>query len=234
MMKQFKFFCLFFILTLSTAAQADFSLINFGQKHWPDIPYPDDSRVVTAGDNMKVNGIPTRIYLAQIQRSMDDSIRFYQQNLRYEFLLKTLPNQETMLSFPSNDGYFTTIRLRMQTSNTTVATVTISDLHINRQPAFVPYEFDLPLDAKVISDVESIDDNKQARHLLLASPYDSQSVKQELTERLAAAGYRPARLPPQKDDDMEIMEFQGQDKHARMVLRPRGEHTMADILTIHE
>lgn len=198
---------------------------------WPKIPFPENSRVESIGEQVRLNGVPMRMFQAHLQGDLDQVIRFYRAQLGPKLAEEHLPGGERILAQGSGD-YFITLRIRPLADKTSLALISISDARAAKAAANRPLGFGLPADSSVLSDLESTDAGKRSRQLVFYNHYDLETNRQSIARELLARGYRPDRIPDQRKQDSAVMYFQGDKREARLSLVRKDGQTQAVLITI--
>lgn len=204
----------------------------FAWAEWPDLQFPPDARVSVLGDNMKVDGVPVRIYGVQFYQSMNEMKSFY------KFELQKV-NTAQPLERPANNGgvmlaqfdqrYIYNVHLARQTSNSSSGTIAIYDVRETRE---TPLEILLPAGASVLSDIESIDRGKYSRHMQIAYTGQYEFFKDELLRSMASKQYHVEADSHQKKGNSEEYLFLGPKRDARLILMNKGNSTYVELTTI--
>ena len=198
---------------------------------WPEIPFPDGARAESIGDNVRLNGVPMRMYQVHLMQSAEQAIRYYRDRLGPKLAEEPLPGGERILA-QARGGYFITLRIRPSAENTSMALVSISDARAAKEAANRPLGFNLPADSRVLSDMESTDAGKRSRQLVFHNRLDLNTNRDSLARELRARGYRPDSIPSQKKPGSEVLYFQGDKREAQLTLVRRDGLTQAVLTTI--
>lgn len=219
------------IILLAIFAHWPFSV---SATNWPDFPVPDDARLGKTGDRIEMNGVPMKIYGVEFYQHFDDMVRFY----RFELdRLSTTPvaeiptrdNNGIMLF--QNDGRFSySVSLTPQTSNSTAGMIAITDLNGTKKE---PYEFQLPMESVVMSDIESWDYGKKARQLNIVHRGEYDLFRDAMIEALASSSYALEPDMYHQKNGRETFFFKGPQREARLVLTHKGNFSFAELITVH-
>lgn len=198
---------------------------------WPEIPFPENSRVESIGEQVRLNGVPMRMFQAHLQGGADQTLRFYRGQLGPKLAEELLPSGERILAQGRGD-YFITLRIRPLPDKTSMVLISISDARAAKAAANRPLGFGLPADSSVLSDMESTDAGKRSRQLVFFNHHDLETNRQSIARELLTRGYRPDSMPGQRKQDSAVMYFQGDKREARLSLVRKDGLTQAVLITI--
>lgn len=198
---------------------------------WPDIPYPWGTKTESIGEKVRLNGVPMRMHQVTFNQSAKETVRFYRERLGPKLAEEKLPGGERILAQGKGD-YFITLRIRPASGNTSMALVSVSDMRAAKEAAGRPLGFILPVDSRVLSDMESTDAGKQSRHLVFQNRLGIDTNRASLARELQVRGYRPDATPSRRTPDAEVLYFQGDKREAQLTLVHRDGLTQAVLTTI--
>ncbi len=198
---------------------------------WPEIPFPEGARVEAIGEQVRLNGVPMRMFQVQLKQDTEQSIHFYRDRLGPKLAEQPLMGGESILSQARGD-YFITLRIRPVAGNASMALVSISDVRAAKEMVNRPLGFNLPAESRVLSDMESTDAGKRSRQLVFNNRLDLDTNRDSLVRELLARGYRPDNIPSQKKPDAEVWYFQGDKREAQLTLVRRNGLTQSVLTTI--
>lgn len=198
---------------------------------WPDIPFPQGTKIESIGEQVRLNGVPMRMHRLHLKESAEKSIRFYRDRLGPRLAEQALPGGERILS-QSRGNFFITLRIRPLTGSESMALVSVSDVRAAKEAANRALGFNLPADSHVLSDLESTDAGKRSRQLVFHNRLDLETNRNSLARELVARGFLPDNIPSQKKMDTEVLYFQGDGREAQLTLVRRDGVTQAVLTTI--
>ncbi len=199
---------------------------------WPTISNPDDARVESIGEQIRLNGVPMRIHRVLSARSRDDLVEFYRTNLGRRHA-EASAGDAVVLSQERGD-YFVTVMLRALAPHTTEALVAVSDMAEARRAAGRPLGFVLPADSDLLSDMESVDGNRQARQLVFANRLSLDANRDFLTRELASRDLWPDGPPLQDAAGRYAGLYRGSRGEAQLTLVRADEQTHVVLTLIHD
>ncbi len=208
-------------------------LPGLAQAEWPEFPFPDNARVATLGDNLRVNGVPMRYYGMQFQRSYEWVKEYYRIELERMAGREPIvvPAEGGGIAYFVKDGrYHYSVHLSPQTLNSSMGSVSISDSELIHHQA---YEFEFPMDTEVLSDIESNDSGKYSRHFSLKSSLDYQFFQEEMLRILVDAKYYPDVGLYKKSESGEVFYFSGPKREARLTISRDQGVVVAELILMH-
>lgn len=173
---------LFGLLALSSAGAAE---------PWPEIPSPPKAKVQWVADNMRVNGVPTRVMQFQSQEGRNDIVEYYRAFWSGGYPTKpsvTALGASTVIS-QRHGPYFMTVKVEDASGGSSHGLIAVSRVGGSKVELNAG---DLPLmpGAKVVSVVESSDPGKHNREVVVLSRQTPQSVLQFYQSFYENAGWR--------------------------------------------
>lgn len=198
---------------------------------WPEIPFPEGARVEAIGEEVRLNGVPMRMFQVQLKQDSEQAFRFYRDRLGPRLAEQPLMRGERILSQARGD-YFITLRIRPAAGDTSMALVSISDVRAAKEAANRPLGFSLPAESRVLSDMESTDAGKRSRQLVFNNRLDLETNRDALARELLVRGFRPDSIPSQKKPGSEVWYFQGDKREAQLTLVRKDGLTQAVLTTI--
>lgn len=198
---------------------------------WPEIPFPEGTKIESIGEQVRLNGVPMRMHRLHLKVNAEKSIRFYRDHLGPRLAEQALPGGERILSQGRGD-YFLTLRIRPISERASMALISVSDVRAAKEAANRPLGFNLPADTRVLSDLESTDAGKRSRQLVFRNRLDLETNRQSLARELLARGFQPVNTPSRKKPDSQVIYFQGDRREAQLTLARRDGLTQAVLTTI--
>lgn len=198
---------------------------------WPEIPFPEGTKIESIGEQVRLNGVPMRMHRLHLKESAENSIRFYRDRLGPRLAEQALPGGERILSQGRGD-YFITLRIRPVSGSASMALVSVSDVRAAKAAANRALGFNLPADSRVLSDLESTDAGKHSRQLVFHNRLDLETNRHSLARELRARGFQPDNTPSRKIKNSEVLYFRGDRREAQLTLVRRDGLTQAVLTTI--
>jgi hypothetical protein len=193
---------------------------------WPQVELPDGARADSIGDDMRLNGVPTRILRFSSAQEPAAVLDFF----RGRWGTRRVENSvgpHRLLGRREGD-YFITVRVQAH-GRGTAGLVSVADLragsHARQRPAGVP----LPADSVVLSDLESVDGARRARQLVVANAAGSPANAAFFESRLADKGLRLQRR--EGSGARQTLWFDGEGREAMLVLSQQAKASHA-VLTL--
>lgn len=197
---------------------------------WPDIPFPDDARVESVGDQVRLNGIPMRMHRVLSRKPPNDLLGFYREALGTRHAEQRLPDSRVLSQ--ERNHFFITVRLRPLSVNLTEVLVSMSDLQAARNSVNRPLGFKLPADSAVLSDMESTDAGKRSRQLVASNRHAIPTNLDAFSRELAARGMHPDGPPLHKSASEHVQLYKGDKREAQLTLVRREGETGVVLTTI--
>lgn len=197
---------------------------------WPSLPYPDKAKVETIGEQMRLNGVPMRMYRVLSGQNVEHTLDFYKKALgakvaEAEFYGAHILSQE-------RGNYFITVKVSRLNANLTEILLSISDGHASNAAGGMPLGFVLPSDSELLSDMESLDDGKNSRQLIFNNTHSMQANADFITKVLQDKGYAlQPKLAIKNAKSMSLM-FEGNKREARLVVSQDEDGSNAVLTTI--
>jgi hypothetical protein len=192
-MKYWLFICVSLLLAFTTPVLGQ--VFTKASTPWPLIPDPPKAKVEWVSEDMRVNGVPTKILHFDSQASKEEVVNYY------EAYWKKTPAPDNAPSAPAvalsgkettvgrmHGPFYMMVRVKAKDSGSegTISTALLlgSDvgLHVLPIPA--------PDNAKAVSVVEAADFGKQNKQVLLVSESSVQSVRNFYDNHLSTRGWK--------------------------------------------
>lgn len=201
----------------------------FGYADWPSLPFPDGAEVESVGENVRLNGVPMRMYRVLSDDGVASILSFYRDALGPNHA-EARVHQVSILSQMQGD-YFISVRVKQAGSNSTETLLAISH-DDGRQQKGLPLGFTLPAGSELLSDMESTDNGKLARQLIFTNHLSMDANSDFMQAMLQEKGYRLQPTYTQNETDRLTMMFDGKEREALVVLTRIGQKTNVVMTTI--
>lgn len=198
---------------------------------WPEIPFPTGARIEAIGEQVRLNGIPMRMYRVLSGQRPKELIGFYRNVLGERHAESRAPGSHILSQARGN--YFITVKVAPLSANLTEVLVSTSDTLEAKRAANRPLGFGLPADSVVLSDMESIDGGKRSRQLVVNNNHAVETNLQAFTRELGARGLRPDSQPLLKSESEYVQLFKGDKREAQLALIRKGGQTHIVLTTIY-
>jgi hypothetical protein len=198
---------------------------------WPEMPRPAHARVESLGDQIRMNGVPMRMYRVTVPQGAEGLVGFYRDWLGPKRAETELLG-DTVLS-QGRGTHFITVRVHALARDRAVALVSISDASAGRQGT-AGSGIRLPAGTALLSDMESVDGGRSARHLVGQNQMDLRTNLNALEKELTRRGYRPEEQEYQGAEASLVRLYRGDRREARLVLTRRDATTFIELTTLNE
>jgi len=158
---------------------------------WPQIPSPPRARVQWVGDNMRVNGVPTRIQQFQSRAGRTEVVEYYREYWSGGYPTKPSikPLGAATVISQKHGPYFMTVKVEDGPGGASQGLISVSRMAGSRVE-FNPGSLPLMPGAKVVSVVESSDPGKTSREVVVLGSQPPQSVLQFYQGSYGDGGWR--------------------------------------------
>lgn len=156
----------------------------------PTPPIMEGTRAAPLAPSIKVNGVPTVIYLFESDQPLDTLVGFYRRRFGPHHVERRLAGW--LLLARQEGELFYTVRLRA-TSRGTQGTASVLSLKDALAAYGRPLGFRLPPGSEVVSDVETTDPGKRARLLAVTNDLSLQANLDHFKAQLMQRGFAPQR-----------------------------------------
>lgn len=197
---------------------------------WPQIGFPQGAQVEAIGDQVRLNGIPMRMYRVVSKQSPLDLVDFYRSEMGVRRAERRL-SDSVILSQERGD-YFITVKVRALSAKVTEVLVSASDMVEAKRAAHRSLGFGLPADSVVLSDMESVDAGKRSRQLVINNSHALDTNVVALTQELASRGLQPDGAPERHTDSEHVQMFKGAQQEARLTVVRRAGKAHIVLTTI--
>lgn len=198
---------------------------------WPQLPAPPGARVEPIGTDVRLNGIPMRMQRVLSAQPLRELTRHYRDALGPHHAFERLPDR--LILSQGRDDYFITVSMRPLAPGLTEALVAVADAREARQGTGRPLGLRLPADSTVLSDMESVDDGKRSRQLVLSNTHAIPTNLDAIARELALRGMRPDGPPLRQSESVHAQLFKGGGREAQLSL-VRRESATEIVLTMIE
>lgn len=203
---------------------------TFSYAEWPSLPFPSDAKVEAIGNNVRLNGVPMRMYRLLSRQNVEGMMDFYRGALGLDYV-EAKVHRVKMLSQMRGD-YFITVRVVPLETNMTETLIAISDGSASQSNQDMPLGFVLPAGSILLSDMESLDIGKSSRQLIFNNQHSMQANQDFLVAALQAKGYKlQTQYTQQKTNSLSLM-FDGYQREAMVVVTRDAEKTNVVMTTI--
>lgn len=204
-------------------------LSKVGYADWPSLPFPDGAKVEGIGENVRLNGVPMRMYRVLSDQGVASILSFYRDALGPEHAEASV-HQVSILS-QMQGAYFISVRVKQAGPKVTETLLAISH-DDGRQQAGLPLGFTLPAGSELLSDMESTDNGKHARQLIFTNHLSMDANSDFMQAMLKEKGYRLQPTYTRDQAERLSMMFDGKEREAIVVLTRIGQKTNVVMTTI--
>ncbi len=216
------------------------SCVSVAWADWPKLPFPRGAKVEGVGENVRLNGVPMRMYRVLSQDSTEVVLDFYRTALGEEYKevqirrkLATGDYFYTKILSQLKDEYLTTVRVNRVGPELTEALVAISDGRAPESTRELPLGFNLPPETEALSDMESVDAGKYSRQLVFRNAHSIQVNEYFLIDMLQAKGYHSQpKLRRATENSVSLM-FVGDAREAMVTLNNIKGGTSVVMTTVN-
>jgi hypothetical protein len=187
-----------------------------GFADWPKLPFPDGAKVVTIGEQVRLNGMPMKMYQVFSSKDIETTKQYYKTLLGSKHA-ETAVAHGVVLSQVKQD-YLITVRMTPINENLTEALVSIGDLKAANGNKNRPLGIGLPAGSRVASDMESTDQGKNSRQLVYINQHPLESNASHLINMLAMKGYQLEPDHSRSTLDSKTLSFEGEKREASAVI----------------
>lgn len=188
---------------------------------WPQLPAPPNARLEPVGTEVRLNGIPMHMQRVLTAQAAAEVARHYRDALGSRHASERLPDR-LVLSQGRGD-YFISVSIRPLAPGLTEALVSVADAREARRAAGRPLGFRLPADTTVLSDMESVDDGKRSRQLVLSNAHTIPANLRAISRELALRGMRPDGPPLRTTGSEHAQLFKGDGREAQLTVLRRDD-----------
>jgi hypothetical protein len=183
---------------------------------WPRLPFPDGAEVETIGEQVRLNGMPMKMYQIFTSKNLDAIKQFYKVALG-EKNTETKVAHGLVLS-QVKDNYLITVRMTPLNANLTEVLLSIGDMKAANDNKNRPLGLRLPSDSRVASDMESVDRGKNSRQLVYVNRHSLEVNANYLINMLAMKGYKLEPMHSSDTSESKTLSFDGNKKEASAVI----------------
>ncbi|HUI60948.1 MAG TPA: hypothetical protein VLX90_12025 [Steroidobacteraceae bacterium] len=178
--------------TLAFLAALFLTSVVQASEPWPEIPSPPKARVEWVGDNMRVNGVPTRIMEFQSKSSRDEIVEYYRAYWTgaYPKNPSIKPLGEATVISQWHGPYLMTVKVEDAGDATSQGLIAVSRV-AGSKASLDAGSLPLMPGARVISVIESDDPGKHSREVVVLNPQPPQSVLQFYQTSYENGGWQP-------------------------------------------
>jgi hypothetical protein len=209
------------LLTLSALAHAG----------WPELPFPPGARVESLGEQARQNGVRIRRYEADIGRGAKDVVGFYRDKLGHSVAEQSILGDRILNQVSGN--YFITIRVRPVSGTQSQVLASVSDTSEAHQAAYRGPDIELPPDSSILSDMASVDAEKNSRQLIILNRCGLKTNLRVFGKELARRGLRPSPVRYWAVGRSIVQLYEGDKCEARLSLVRKDGVTRIVLVTIH-
>jgi hypothetical protein len=201
----------------------------FSYADWPSLPFPDGAKVEGVGEDVRLNGVPMRMYRVLSDEGVANILSFYRDALGPDHAEASV-HQVSILSQMQGE-YFISVRVKQAGPNVTETLLAISHAD-GRQQTGLPLGFTLPAGSELLSDMESTDNGKHARQLIFTNHLSMDANSDFMQAMLKEKGYRLQPTYTKDQTERLSMMFDGKEREAIVVLTRIGQKTNIVMTTI--
>lgn len=176
---------------------------------WPEFPVPDEAKVVIVGEEMDINGLPTRIWELSSSRGPEEILGYYRQEWRNPavpdgpgYIEKEAGDWQILSR--SEEPYFYTVQVTEAAMGSSFGFLAVSmpmEL-VNHEPD----EFARPAGSEILLDLASDDAGKGGRVVQFKNSQSIEANYRFYRKRYTAKGWQElSQLPPDIDKAMLLM-----------------------------
>ncbi len=155
---------------------------------WPILAAPRGARIEDVGEQIQLNGYPTRIQHLILRESEAEAIAYYRRALGPQVILREL-GAATALATP-RAPYFITVRINSGQGGTAEAFVMVTKLDAaTRSAATSVRDLPLPAGSQIISVTESADGERRARTVVALHPVALAAAADAIERTLRDRGF---------------------------------------------
>lgn len=201
---------------------------------WPALAAPENARVVSVAESMKLNGFPTKIRRFSVDASVDDVLQRY----RSEWGKLRVENEVgpfRVIGRQQGD-YYMSVQVRALDAKRAEGYLAITDIRAGYDNRNRPLGYSLPAESSLLSDMEAEDLGRASRHLTLTNRHSVDTNAQFFKDQLAARALHLEReAGTGKDGDpSRTLFFRGAGREAIVVISKRANDTVVVLNTISD
>ncbi len=189
---------------------------------WPDFPTIPKAKLSWVGDDMRVNGLPTKILTFDSEESREAVIA----NVSAQWRASRRPASEAIVAAKiigkdltlgrPHGPFFMLVRAKSAGQNNSQGTISISQI-LGVEPKLDASSVFVPSDARALSVVESADLGKKSKQVLFSSEMSLISIKQYYSWKMNAEGWTPLQVQDSSisqgaESDGFVVMFQKENK----------------------
>ncbi|HJV76632.1 MAG TPA: hypothetical protein VJ654_20630 [Noviherbaspirillum sp.] len=198
----------------------------FGASAWPTVNSPEPT--VAVAQQMTLNGIPMRIQAFASKRSIGDIVEFYRRDWGNKHVENKLKNV-TVLGRATGE-FYTTVQVTPAQGGSRVV---IAVSHLGGAATRAPVrEFQAPITARLLSDMESSDAGKSSRHTVFTNNHSLELNRHRLIEVMEGKGYSLEQEGVADSAHGTALFFRGAGKEAIAVISRAGSETAVVLNTV--
>ncbi|NTV93984.1 MAG: hypothetical protein HGA75_01020 [Thiobacillus sp.] len=197
---------------------------------WPEVPFPPDARIESLGEQIRLNGVPMRMYRVFHGENAGRVATRYRDWLGPRLAESRLLG-DRVLSQGRGD-HFITVRIHPLSDTDAMALVSIGDVRAARQSADRVPGFRLPPESTVLTDLESVDGGRSSRQLVGQNRIGLKTNLRLIEAELARRGYRPDPVAAPDGTGSIVRLYGGAGREARLVLMHEDGLTRIVLTTI--
>ena len=176
---------------------------------WPEFPSPEDSRLRVVGEDLSINGLPTRIWELSSPKAPEEILAYYQEQWQQPvapgapgFLEQTVG--EWQIISRAEEPYLYTVQVAEAAVGTTFGFLSVSQpLQLEGHK---PEAFAKPAGSEVLLDLASDDQGKRGRVVQFKNRQSIESNYQFYKKRYLAKGWvELSQLPPDRNKALLLM-----------------------------
>lgn len=215
-----KIICFFAFIVCSASCLAE----------WPSLPIPENSRASSIGENVTLNGVPMRMHRIVSKENTLKLEKFYQQYFGVNHTKTEMPNGVVLAQ--ADHQYFTTVRILPMNNGLTEVLTSVADGQSAKKNKNRPLGFMLPVESKLLMDMESVDAGKNSRQLIFNNSHSTQVNADFMSKVLQAKGYTlQPKLSVSNANSLSLM-FEGNKREARLVVSQDEQGSSVVLTTI--
>ncbi len=220
-------------MNLRSLKYLGFSLLlwsSMSWAEWPSLPFPADAKVESIGEQVRLNGVPMRMYRILDKQNTKSILSFYKQALGAQYAETTFNGAQILTQ--GRGDYFITVRVKPLSPQLTETLVSISDARAAKTDANRPMGVSLPSESVVLSDMESSDTGRNSRHLVFSNQYAIDTNADFLIKTLQSQGYNLQPMYTRVTENSKTMMFEGKKRDARVVITRDDEQSNVELITV--
>ena len=197
---------------------------------WPSLPYPENARVETIGDQMRLNGVSMRMHRILSGQDVEQTLNFYKKALGAKFAEAEFYGAHILSQ--ERAGYFITIKINRLNASLTEILLSISDGRTPKSAAGLAIGLALPSDSELLSDMESVDAGINSRQIIFNNAHSMQANADFIAKVLHGKGYALQPKMSVKNANSISLTFEGNKREARLVVLHNEDGSSAVLTTI--